>query len=415
MSVTEQYTEKMDRKRKLDADRRSTKKFKRARRNSRKKRNQRTNLVETREWVTYESGIGLQQNDKEKASITNTTMNDLRASLTKEEFNDYTGVLPKSNEGSSQEILELPVTPQNYLFLSFDIETTGLDWKSDILQISCTPPNAESDTFSVNLFPEHRIIAQSATHVHSTSVEFRNGRKTLLRRGAELEAVSQTQGLTEFCNFLEQHSQSFQIVLIAHNGDKFDFPVLINSLKRNNLLGIFQSNNVFLMDSLRLISSEMKQKASPLHSCKGKSLSDLYEFLLKERFDAHDAQEDAASLSRILFQSPLQISVERLVGSSIWAAVFLKKMESAQEARSQKSTLHQLPVSEGMKEKLGNAGLDFKAMEGIYEKGAIKALLTVLALPEAFEQIRDKGSKPRVTKNLKTLAAIVNFFLGRRS
>lgn len=90
-------------------------------------------------------------------------------------------------------------------------------------------------------------------------------------------------------------------------------------------------------------------------------------------------------------------------------------MESAQEARSRKSTLHQLPVSEGMKEKLGNAGLDFKAMEGIYEKGAIKALLTVLALPEAFEQIRDKGSKPRVTKNLKTLAAIVNFFLGRRS
>ena len=168
------------------------------------------------------------------------------------------------------------------------------------------------------------------------------------------------------------------------------------------------------MDSLRLISTEMKQKASPLHSCKSKSLSDLYEFLLEEKFDAHDAQEDAAALSRILFRSPLKMPAERLVGSSILAAAFVKEMESAQEARSRKSTLHQLPVSEGMKDKLGKAGLDFKTMEEVYRKGGSKALLAVLALPESFEQIRDKDSKPRVTKNLKILTEIVNFFQGKR-
>ena len=99
------------------------------------------------------------------------------------------------------------------------------------------------------------------------------------------------------------------VTLIAHNGNKFDLPVLINGLKRNNLHSIFMSNNVFLVDSLRLISMEMKQKASPLHSYKGKSLSDLYEFLLKEKFDVHDAQEEAVALSQILFQTPLKISV----------------------------------------------------------------------------------------------------------
>ena len=151
-SITEQYAEKMDRKRKNIAERKSTKEFKRVRRNSRKKKNQRTNSIEAREGVTYESCIGWQQSNKEKAAINNATMNDLKASLRKEEFNDYTDALPKSNKGNSQDS-ELPATPQNYLFLPFDLETTGLDRNSEILQISCTPPNnAESDSFSMNLF-----------------------------------------------------------------------------------------------------------------------------------------------------------------------------------------------------------------------------------------------------------------------
>ena len=103
------------------------------------------------------------------------------------------------------------------------------------------------------------------------------------------------------------------VTLIAHNGNKFDLPVLINGLKRNNLHSIFMSNNVFLVDSLSPFLMEMKQKASPLHSYKGKSLSDLYEFLLKEKFDVHDAQEEAVALLQILFQTPLKISVYHIL------------------------------------------------------------------------------------------------------
>ncbi|CAH3148904.1 unnamed protein product, partial [Pocillopora meandrina] len=178
-------------------------------------------------------------------------MNDLKACLTKEEFSDYTDDLPKSNEGNSQEVSELPVIQQRsrFLHLALDIETTGLDRKSDILQISCIPPNAETKSFSVNLFPENRIIGQSATQVHGISVEFCKGRKTLLRRGKELEAVSQTQDARSSCRTVR------------------------------------------------------------------------------------------------------------------------KKMNSAQEAKSRKSTLHRLPVSEGMKEKMGKAGLDYETMQGVYKKG----------------------------------------------
>ena len=68
-----------------------------------------------------------------------------------------------------------------------------------------------------------------------------------------------------------------------------------------------------------------------------------------------------------------------------------------------------------MKDKLGKAGLDLTKMEAIYRRGGTKALLAVIGLPEAFEEIEDKASKPRVTKNVKVLSAIVIFFPNRRS
>ena len=61
-------------------------------------------------------------------------------------------------------------------------------------------------------------------------------------------------------------------------------------------------------------------------------------------------------------------------------------MKSSQEARSLKTTLHQLPVSECMKEKLGKAGHDLTTMEAVNRKGGTKALLAVIGLPEPFQE-----------------------------
>ena len=63
-----------------------------------------------------------------------------------------------------------------------------------------------------------------------------------------------------------------------------------------------------------------------------------------------------------------------------------------------------------MKEKLRKAGLGLTTIEAFYRGGGTKALLTVIGLPEAFEEIGDKASKPRVTKNVKIISAIVIFF-----
>ena len=176
----------------------------------------------------------------------------------------------------------------------FDVETTGLDRNSELLQISCISHDG-SINFSTYLLPEKRTIGDSATKVHGTSVQCRNGTKMLVKRGVELTAVSQTHGLTEFCCFLQQHKESHRLVFIAHNGNRFDLPILWNALNRSSLLDKLLSSK--LLASLKAVSMEIKQNSSPLKSCKNKSLSDLYELLLHEKFEADDAQEDDLQLS----------------------------------------------------------------------------------------------------------------------
>ena len=115
----------------------------------------------------------------------------------------------------------------------------------------------------------------------------------------------------------------------------------MNALERNSLRTVFLSINVLRVDSLKIVSKEMKQKDSSLQSCKSKSLSDLnFECLIKETFDAHDAAEDAAALSRVLFQSPLKVTHEKFIENSSQAAAFAEEMKSSQEARPRKTTLH---------------------------------------------------------------------------
>ena len=256
-------------------------------------------------------------------------------------------------------------TERDYLFLAFDTETTGLVCNSELLQIACTSHDGTC-SFSTFLLPEKQAIADSSTKVHGISVQYRNGTKVLMKRGAQLSAVSQRQGLKEFCRFLEQQKEKLEkrnLVIIAHNGDRFDFPILLNALSASSLLDKFLSYQVIFLDSLKLISTEMKQKSSPITSLKSKSLSDLYEFLLNEKFDAHDAREDVAALARI-FTSPLNLSVERLVDCSVSSKEFMQRMQSALEAKSRKSTLQRMPISESMKDKLGKAGFDLGGDNG---------------------------------------------------
>jgi len=167
---------------------------------------------------------------------------------------------------------------------------------------------------------------------------------------------------------------------MAHNGSQFDFPILLNALKRHDLLHIFFSLNTPLLDSLKVIK-QMKRTHNPIKVCQCNSLKELYEFLFKKKLQAHDAREDVTALSQILFRSSLKLSQREVLQSSVSVRSFHVGLQRRQESKGRKPTLQAMPVSDSIKEKLANAGLDQSKLSEVCKKGGARGLLAILALP----------------------------------
>ena len=403
-NTTQQYVRSMEKKRAADSKRKKQKAFKKSRKNKKKRKTRKTHSMEAQEGATYETGIGLQEDD----GVTNGTLNDLRASLTREEFHKYSEYTIASQTSTTTNTV---CQVKNEMI--FDLETTGLDRNAEILQIACIRPDS-SVCFERYLLPDTRTVADSATKIHGISVQYKDGGKIMQKNGQNLRATGQRQGLTEFVAFLEKYLQKTDgaISLIAHNGERFDFRVLINSLSRYNLLESFMRLDVLFIDSLKVAAQEMKLKDSPIHGLKSKSLSSLYEALFGETFDAHDARDDVKALARILFDSNLKVasSSEGLSVHAVGCRDFKRRMDLASDSNARKSTLQNLKVSDGMKDKLAKAGLKMNILEGIYQAGGSRGLLFVLALPVNFDDLHARSAKPRVSKNLRFLTQIIHYF-----
>ena len=94
------------------------------------------------------------------------------------------------------------------------------------------------------------------TEIHGVSVRYQNGAKQLHKNGNQLPAVSQAQGLGDFLSFIKEVRSKTRVVLVAHNGNRFDFPILLRSIKEQGLLEQFLECRLMLLDSLEVITGE---------------------------------------------------------------------------------------------------------------------------------------------------------------
>ena len=115
-----------------------------------------------------------------------------------------------------------------------DTETTGLGMECEIIQLSCLVQGKAP--FNQYLLPDKKMISESATKIHGGSVRYQNGAKQLHKNGNQLPAVSQVQGLGDFLSFIKEVGSETRVVLVAHNGNRFDFPILLRSMKEQGLL-----------------------------------------------------------------------------------------------------------------------------------------------------------------------------------
>ena len=104
------------------------------------------------------------------------------------------------------------------------------------------------------------------------SVRYLNGAKQLHKNGNQLPAVSQAQGLGDFLSFIKEVGSKTRVVLVAHNGNRFDFPILLRSMKEQGLLEQFLECRPMLLDSLEVITEEKRLGEVILRNATGGNL-----------------------------------------------------------------------------------------------------------------------------------------------
>ena len=169
--------------------------------------------------------------------------------------------------------------------------------------------------------------------------------------GKVLAAVHQETGLRKLVHYIKVTEQASlrTVVLIAHNGFSFDFPVLLNSLQGHSLMAKFSKKfaevKLLFLDSLKLISEEVRNtKHGILSLCLSKSLGVVYEYLFNEKFEAHDAVEDTDTLSRILIKTELH---QNKVGTDgLTLHDMMDRMNQTERISAMKSTFSRMPISE---------------------------------------------------------------------
>ena len=106
-------------------------------------------------------------------------------------------------------------------------------------------------------------------------------------KGVEVNAMSITSAAEKFIAWLDKFGN---VCLVAHNGRRFDFPILVATLKN---IGAFEGFPAgAFVDSMSLF-----RKKYPNTSLKQ---VDLVKSLLGETYDAHNAIEDVIALGKLV-------------------------------------------------------------------------------------------------------------------
>ena len=176
--------------------------------------------------------------------------------------------------------IDLEAGEATHIFV--DIETTKLGYDAEITQVSAVCGN---ETFTRYILPKGQITPE-ATQVTGLKVEVINGTRILTLKGQPVASVTVKEGLSDFIHWLTQlHGKK---VLIAHNGEKFDFPILISHMQKLCLLDSFSQVVTGVVDTLPYFRKNIQ-------SDEGYKLSTIYRIVCNGRDDElHNAEFDVA-------------------------------------------------------------------------------------------------------------------------
>ena len=177
----------------------------------------------------------------------------------------------------------------NKTYTYFDLETTGLSRRSEIIEIGAVHENG--DAFQRVLLP-HGDIEQDASNVNG----FTKHHGRLYKNGQEVRnATSPRSGLTELLNWIKYNPSNANkdVVLVSHNAHRFDAPILIN-----NILNNYAKQGSDLCQIITGFGDTLKSFRRYYEGPYG--LNDLMRSFGLQRRQTHDALQDALDLKEVV-------------------------------------------------------------------------------------------------------------------
>ncbi|XP_062590039.1 uncharacterized protein LOC134251653 [Saccostrea cucullata] len=253
----------------------------------------------------------------------------------------------RSAKDASQSVLE---GNTNKSYMVFDLETTGLARTSDIVQIAAVCGERE---FNMYLTPQSPISLDASA---ATGLTFVGG--VLKHNGKKVDHKEPFEGLQQFVEFLK--TVDCKPILVGHNIQCFDLPVLMNQLVKCKLLDSFASTVTGFIDTL-----QVSRKSFSKDDVKDFKQVTLVNTFIGKDYEAHNAIADVKAL-RELFEMKLlalcsandvftlnyytiKKSLEPLVKAKIVSSMISKKLIANSLSLSKLVLIHKRDPHNGLR------------------------------------------------------------------
>ena len=257
-----------------------------------------------------------------------------------------------------------------------------------ITQIAAKQVSTEK-SFSCYVLPK---LPMSASAEQVTKIIVTNSTNMSVN-GVPVEAKSIVCALRELFSWLKRFQN---VVLIAHNGRRFDFPVIVNACLATELFSEFCSCVLGLVDTLPVFKSIYPKSESYKQE-------HLARVLLSKEYNAHNALDDVACLSELVSYA-IKHDKKSLTMKSFSLIDIKHNMDSNMEKKKNLPSLSVLISSGVMKsstaENVASSGLNFKNLQSIFQRNGEDGLYNVFTM-------RNSVGLPRVTNCKRVLEAVV--------
>lgn len=228
--------------------------------------------------------------------------------------------------------------------------------------------------------------------LNTTGIVVNSDLQKMTVHGKEVDAVNITSGLTEFSNWLKNFPRA---ILVAHNGRKFDFPVLMNTLHSLNLTNVLLSAVSGFTDSLSIFKKAFPGQPNYKQETLVKSLLDT-------TYSAHDAIEDVKTLGMLMKHS--KISGPEILPFTFPPIAVHQGLLFSKEKSKNITSLHVLIakgiVKHNTAENIAGSGLNLSHLHKIFQRDGEDGLRAT------FSQKTSDG-QPRVSSTKRVLDSVI--------